>query len=292
MTIAMVYVTDEGIVLGADSTSSAPCDIGLHYFNFNQKVFEIGENSTLGMVTWGLGSLSPTSYRTLIARLSDQLSEVPPVNVLDVAKRWSRLFWEAYDNHSMVARWRSLNQKYPYVEKALPVLPNSRSQAEEDEFRSLFGALGVGFCVAGYVPSQRVPEAFQIFFEPLAAEPEPVRVERFSGWGVPNLIMRLIFGWDHNLRRAIIDSGKWSGDEAELDQLLNGQAFAHGLLPIRDAVDFVHACIYSTIKGMKFSNMAQVCGGPIEVAVITTDRSFRWVRHKPWDAAINDGVLT
>lgn len=69
---------------------------------------------------------------------------------------------------------------------------------------------------------------------------------------------------------------------------------AHGLqprakLPMRDAIDYVHSAIYCTIKAMKFSMGPQVCGGPIEIGVITSDRRFRWVRHKPWDAAIEDG---
>jgi hypothetical protein len=62
-------------------------------------------------------------------------------------------------------------------------------------------------------------------------------------------------------------------------------------LPIRDAIDYVHSALYCTIKAMKFSNLPQVCGGPIELAVITADRRFRWVRHKAWDAAITDGEL-
>jgi hypothetical protein len=62
------------------------------------------------------------------------------------------------------------------------------------------------------------------------------------------------------------------------------------MLPIREAIDFVHACVSSTIKAMKFStSLAQICGGPIEIAVITTDRRFRWVRHKDWDVAIAEG---
>ncbi len=46
-----------------------------------------------------------------------------------------------------------------------------------------------------------------------------------------------------------------------------------------------------TIKTMKFSHMAPVCGGPVEIAVVTTDRKFRWVRHKKFDAAIGEGGL-
>ena len=42
-------------------------------------------------------------------------------------------------------------------------------------------------------------------------------------------------------------------------------------------------------KAMKFSDLPQICGGPIEIAVITSDRRFRWVKHKTWDAAIMEG---
>jgi len=61
---------------------------------------------------------------------------------------------------------------------------------------------------------------------------------------------------------------------------------------MRDAIDFVHSCISSTIKTLKFSHLSQTCGGPIEIAVITTDRDFRWVRHKEWDAAIKEGYAS
>ena len=62
MTIAMCAVMPEGVVLGADSTSSLFHDsTGFHYFNHNQKIFEVGENSTLGIVTWGMGGIGDVS---------------------------------------------------------------------------------------------------------------------------------------------------------------------------------------------------------------------------------------
>jgi hypothetical protein len=104
------------------------------------------------------------------------------------------------------------------------------------------------------------------------------------------VIQRLIFGTDGELRHSILSSGRCSGTEAELDALIGNQTWSHPMLPIRDAIDFVYSCIYSTIKAMKFSNFSQVCGGPIEIGVITTDRRFRWVRHKDWDVAITEGA--
>jgi hypothetical protein len=103
------------------------------------------------------------------------------------------------------------------------------------------------------------------------------------------MIQRLIIGADPNLRSAILASGNWSGTEAELDGLMVQQRLSHAILPIRDAIDFVYTCIYSTIKALKFSSLQQICGGPIEIAIITTDRPFRWVRHKAFDAAISEG---
>jgi len=88
-----------------------------------------------------------------------------------------------------------------------------------------------------------------------------------------------------------VSSGKWNGSRVDLDAIIAKFALQHAILPIRDAIDFVHSCIHSTIKALKFSQLSQSCGGPIEIAVITMDRTFRWVRHKQFDAAIMDGAL-
>src|SRR5712692_9306477 len=98
MTIAACYLTPEGAVLGADSTSTFyfPDSQGTftpHYFNYAQKIFEVGENSTLGMTMWGLGGLGLISYRTLIANLADDLTSKKPASVSDAAGRWTDIFW-------------------------------------------------------------------------------------------------------------------------------------------------------------------------------------------------------
>ena len=103
------------------------------------------------------------------------------------------------------------------------------------------------------------------------------------------MINRLFLGFDPRIRTAIRESGRWQGDLEDLDDLLRGYVLSPPQLPMRDAIDWVYSCVYCTIKAIKFSNLPQTCGGPIEIAVITTDRKFRWVRHKEWDSAITDG---
>ncbi|MGC5804184.1 hypothetical protein SNK19_13025 [Ralstonia pseudosolanacearum] len=262
----------------------------MHYFNFNQKLFELGQDSTLGVLTWGLSSLGPLSYRTIMARVADGFQANPPASVQAAADAFTDVFWNEFEAFTLVQRVRALNSKQPFG--SAPQALGVRTEAEEGEFDSLRSGLGVGFCVAGYVLPNRAPSAVSIFFDPLASTKpasQSIPGEGSQWWGVPNIVNRLIHGADGNLKNAILVSGKWSGTSQELDHVVATQSLTAASLPIRDAIDYVYSCIHCTIKALKFSSLPQICGGPIELAVITTDRKFRWVRHKPFDAAINDG---
>lgn len=291
MTIAACYLTYEGVVLGADSTASYQTVNGGHYLNHNQKVFQLGTEGTLGIVTWGLGNLPNKSYRTLFAQLSSELEARPPVSVEDAALRWVDIFWAEYSMADWMPIFASLAAKPAYDARQQPPNPAARTQDEEETFLAAKLNLAVGFCIAGRAPNSYEPAACQMVFSPDKPRPTPASLDVPSQWffGVPNIFCRLIKGHDQGLKNAVMNSGHWTGSDQQLSDLLDSFEFGHPLLPIREAVDFVHACIYSTIKVMKFSNMSQVCGGPIEIAVITTDRNFRWVRHKTWDTAIMEG---
>jgi len=281
MTIAVCCLSMEGAILGADSTLSVTVADGVHYLNHNQKLFELGENSTLGVLTWGLGTLPTSSYRRLLALLADDLEKNPPASVLEVAKKWVDQFWPIYsaDLKLAIQRCVDLNGKA------------ARTPEEEKEFQLLKRGLVAGFCLAGHIKSDRQSHAFEILFDPLAPKPVPRQQTEFVRfWGAPNPINRLLAGADDDLKAELIKSGKWSGTQPELNAIFAKQALHIPLLPIRDAVDLVHTCISSTIKAMKFSDLPQICGGPIEIALITSDRHFRWVKHKPFDAAINEGT--
>lgn len=264
MTIAVCYLSPEGVVLGADSTSSVsispePGRNGFHYFNHGQKIFEVGENGTLGVLTWGLGGLNGESYRSLAALFGDGLLGKPPADTAEAAQRWCDEFWVAYS-----ASWaQPIQQLKDLATKS--ATPPGLTPDEQSLYESLRFNLFVGFCVAGYWLPDRRPRAFQVLVDPIDGAKIMEVPQGYWYWGAPNMISRLIFGSDSSLRQSILNSGKWNGTPAELDQVLQSQALAHPILPIRDAVDFVHSCIYSTIKAMKFSNLFQICGGPIEV---------------------------
>ena len=290
MTIACCVIVPEGIVLGADSAASMPTANGhLHYFNHNQKLFEVGQGGTMAMLTWNLGGLRGTSYRTLLARLNDQLPK-DPVSVLDVATRWADIIWKEYqkDFAAIIARTQKLEAKFPHVIGASS--STTRTESEDKELQFLLSSYFAGFCIAGYCPTDRIPMAYKIEISPdLRTQCKPNQIFRHEFWGAAKFVKRFLNGYDEGIFEAINKSGNWNGTQQELVDILGAWRLDVPTMPIRDAVDYVYSSIHSTIKALKFSSLPQICGGPIEVAVITTDRPFRWVRHKSWDAAITDG---
>jgi len=285
VTIAACYLSPEGVVFGADSTSTITISSGAshitRYYDFAQKIFQVGEISTLGVVTWGMGGLSGHSYRTLIAQFADDLRRCPPLSDMNaVAQRWSGFFWGPY------------SQAFPAEfdrARVLRALP-TRTPAEENELNALLQTFTVGFCFGGNLDHERTPKAFEVVFSPdqsVFPPPAPLQVGNIRFWGCPNLMERLIYGIDRQIFDAVLASGKWSGTESELLALVQPYFLQTiSLLPIREAIDWVHASVYATLKMMRYSQLEPVCGGPVEAAVITADRPFRWVRHKGMDAAI------
>lgn len=292
MTVAACYVCSEGIVLGADSTWAIPVSSLVQerteerFFNYGQKILQVGdEQSPFGIVFWGLLALKELSCRTLVARLSDRLQGHPPKTVKEVAEQWGILFWDEYA--SAYADYRKAALELSGKRESLTPEDLEAFEEMEDEYSG-------GACVAGYCLPDRLPRAFQLEYSlTMTKPPEPVLLTKGPYfWGWQNMVDRLTVGIDRALIEAVLSSGKWNGTRDELlDLIKETSSFGQPEnLPVREAVDLVDASLYATVKAMKFSHLAPACGGPIDIAVITTDRPFRWVRRKSLRAAI-DGYL-
>jgi hypothetical protein len=244
-------------------------------------VFQLGETGSLGICTWGRGGLPLTSYRTLIAKFADSIKDRPTLPVAEVAKQWSGLFWPLFSSQLAV----------PIADLVKLKAIANPTKEEEGKAAAPMQVTSVGFCIGGWALPDRTPCAFTVDFDgTLTAAPAPVALPMDS-WtfrGFPNIFGRMFNGIDPGIPNAIAQSKHWKGTDADLKAIIS--QFKYGprvVLPIREAIDYIHASIYTTIKAIKFSPLPPICGGPIEIAVITTDRPFRWVRHKGLDAAIS-----
>ena len=97
-----------------------------------------------------------------------------------------------------------------------------------------------------------------------------------------------VYDVSKELKRLNMDNGKlryaasWSGDLFAITRLLNSQPPApvnHALMPLKDAVDYADFLIDTTIKLQRFTMLPKVCGGDVDVLVLTKDDAF-WFRHK------------
>lgn len=283
-------------MLGADS---ARTDVGAQnsiQYNYNQKLFEIGRHSNYGMVTWGKAALGHASFRTLIARLADSLPSLTNVPVKDVAAQWANLFHTEYHKDftgpadvAVIAQCRSLlaaQQQGTLAPADAPVLADLTAK---------MNAVATGFCIGGVSAADHEPEAYSLVFSPIdtsvpVAAKLPCPTNQF--WGAPNFLARLLKGADLGLKQKVLESGKWNGSPADFDNVL--APFELGVqaqLPLRDGIDWVFTAIYTNVKAYKFAHKPRICGGPVEIAVISSDRPFRWVMHKSLDHAIKDGLL-
>lgn len=52
------------------------------------------------------------------------------------------------------------------------------------------------------------------------------------------------------------------------------------LLPLQDAVDFAKFLIKTTIDYQRFAIMIPICGGDIDIALITPHEGFKWIQRK------------
>jgi len=269
MTIAAAYLTSEGVVLGADSATTVsvqppgqPASVA-QILTHAQKLFEVGEKGRgrFGVCTWGSGSVAGVSHRSIVARLADKVDD--STQVKDAA------------------------------DVLLEVVKEAASCGKSE--------LGdVGYFIGGTDIDGYVPECFQVSL-PGSGHPTVKQLEVgqavFSG--APAFFTRAFRGYDQALPGRIAAELKRRLEPVpeDLDKTFR-EAFAEasrplvakglGDLPIREAIDYVHTYLHITVKAYKFMFGVPICGGPIEVAFVTTDRRFRWVCHKGFDSAVRE----
>ena len=167
VTIAAAYLTSDGVVLGADSTTTVFVSGGVaQLFNCGQKVFEVGNDSRLGVCTWGAGSLAGTSHRTLVARLADRL-DLNSATVQEAANTFMGIVSETYGTGDNIG--------------------------------------GLGYIVGGWNPKDHTPECYELFFEPkVAPKCSALKVGQASFYGHPEFFSRVFKGYDSGLRTMVL----------------------------------------------------------------------------------------
>lgn len=259
MTIAAAYLTSEGIVLGADSTTTVTIPSGgvVQLFDHAQKIYEIGEGTSFALCTWGAGMVGPLSHRSVAALTGDKIDETKSVkDVVDAV--------------------------CDVVSPHLGSLPADN---------------GFGYFVGGIDPQTRAPRCFRVLFGSQGPQIEPelaIGEARFEG--APHYFSRVFVGFEPDLPHKLLEAlkrrlpdvdGLDNAFEEACNEVLPAYASIGSTdIPIREAIDYVHTYLAITIKAFKFRYGPPPCGGETEIGFVTTDRKFRWAAHKPFLSAV------
>lgn len=283
MTIAAAYLTSDGVVFGADSTATYTGAVGPQLANHTQKVFEIGEGTQFGFCVCGDGGIGPVTHRTVSALLGDWVQSQSNVTVLRLANRLLELCREL----TLSSDGETIVHRVGYVSYFL-----------------------------GGIDPGRVPKLMQVQYaaridrDPATGVETRVQIEKATEFtikaayfdGQPDFWHRTFFGFAQNLPQVLLGQLKAAllepGDDPSPLEMVFATAWnasvrqfcsnAFNDIPLRDAIDYIHSSIFATIKGFKFKQGTPACGGPIEVAYVSTDRKFRWARHKAFDSAVSE----
>ncbi len=263
MTICVVVKVAEGLVLAADSAATLQGIIAgkpagvLQLFEFANKIARI-KDYPIGVMSWGLGSISDRSIQSLIME------------------------WEYnYKN-------KKNNAQYTVQKVGQDLLTFLKKR-----YNKAYPPKGdrplLGLFVGGYSARQFFADEYTYEF-PASKRLERQRPDTSGGrpdfgtnwFGLTDALERLIKGYDPTALNELVNRGadqaivqKWVDDSvSELPLVFDG-------MPIQDAVDFANYAVQLTIGRFRFGPGPPLCGGDIDIAVITPD-AFEWAERKRW----------
>lgn len=279
MTIALAIKVHDGFVLAADSATTLVASDSngqikqTNIYNNANKVMNLYRGLPIGLMTWGLGAIGPSSITTLAKDLRRRFSGE------DTAHSEWTLDPMSYSIEEVSKRVR----EFFYEEMYLQVMPQGIAPIN-----------ALGLLIGGYSSSGNHAEAFTLNIdEQGCVGPIPTLTEEYGAvWsGQPEAITRLILGVSNNLGQALINLGVDQTDAPGYVNAIISQIampMVVGAMPIQDAIDLAEFLVDVTIKFVRFGPGSETVGGPIEVAAITKHEGFKWIKRKYYySGAIN-----
>jgi len=266
MTICVSVRIAEGLVLAADSavmlegrvkTAKGEATGILQTFEFANKVTRF-KNYPIGIMSWGIGSISDRSIQSLVMECEYDYptqEDNPKYTVKSVADALLKFFRSRYDG-------------------AYPPKGNRPN---------------LGLLVGGYSAGQFFADQYVYEF-PARSKWQIVRLNKPDGspsfganwYGQTDALVRLIKGYDRGGLNELVKRGadkaileKWASDNvSELPLVFDG-------MPLQDAIDFTNYAVQVVIGRFRFAVGPPLCGGDIDIAVITPG-AFEWAQRKQW----------
>jgi hypothetical protein len=282
LSICVCVKVSEGLVLATDSTSTvwgqtapnAPVGV-LKTYDHARKLSHL-KDYPIGTMTWGNGFIDDRSIESLIKEFEYGL----PSLEADL-ERLKELQTRKEEKGSTLGVF-SVQQ-----------IAKDLQQHVELCYTAAFGKLPqqnrppIGILVAGYSSGNFFPEQWLIDLpggkEITRVRPDENGKPSFGAhwFGVTDAINRLHHGRDD--AALILLAKRFGVTPQEINTLLSPLQYpvAFNGMPLQDAIDYATYLVNVVIGRFRFTVGVPVCGGEVDVAVITPNQ-FTWVQRKTW----------
>ncbi len=304
MSLVINTTTPEGIVLAADSRQTYRNLKGMARIGSDNalKLFQI--NSRIGVGITGLAFLEEDGVLKNLSKFIEEFkrgSKIEDLDVEDVAIELHNLFDEKY-------HWKDqLDLAIENIKNDLQMKGCELLNIEKNQYNITFsfknpqggleeGLAGVDMIellVAGYNKDKShkvygcyIPGEIQ-----KRRDSEDKNNEYGSSWiGQGDVVSRIVLGFDGRIgnvqytKEAMLIQG-----ETQIFEELKSLEYAiqWGTMTLQDGIDFCTLMIQTTSAMQRFSDGINAdpgdmpgVGGPIDVAVITPDKGFVWIKKK------------
>jgi hypothetical protein len=287
MTICVSVKVSEGLVLAADSTASIQGVLQDQKGNQTNGILKTYDNARklshvkdypIGTLNWGISQIGSRSVESLIKEYEYTL---PSLEEENEKIRERRMRGEKVESNSYKFNVKEISQGLlSHVKK---FYDNELANIASDKRPPL------GILVSGYSSDKFFPDQWLINL-PSSTELQELRPDidgkptiGANWFGLTDAIVRLHWGRDDQAIELIAKHFKAPTDEVKniLDQLQYPVVFDG--MPLQDAIDYTVYLVNVVIGRFRFVVGAPLCGGDIDVAVISPN-SFTWVKRKTWEA--------
>lgn len=239
-------------------------------FNHATKLSQL-RDYPIGVASWGLGTIGARSISSLVR---------------EFANRRKRL-----DEIEQSARKLSVKAEAKALQKLLNdafarAWPDDNKQDKENKSQ-------LGVLVGGYSGEEFFPEEY-VFVVPggkfaQKRKPHDDGSQNFGAdwFGLTDALVRFHHGRDDGLEAILLRHGTEKQTAKKIIDTLKSELqypVPFDGMPLQDAVDYAQFMAGLAVARYRFVMGPEMCGGPIDVAAITRQDGFVWIKQKDLEA--------